>query len=266
MNGARGQAVHHRACSTVLRCTAVVALLLASACGGDPAAAAPQRAPLSVFAASSLTAAFEALAEAFEQSHPDTDVELHFAGTPQLLLQLREGAVADVFASADEANMQKATAAGLTAGAPTPFASNGLAICTAPDNPKALRGLIDLARDDLVVVLCGPEVPAGRYARQALGKAGVTVRSASDEPNVKAVVAKVQLGEADAGIVYRTDTAAARGQVGEVAVAAEHDVRATYPIVRLTSARAAERADRFVDFVRSPAGRAVLERFGFGAP
>src|SRR5262249_17502474 len=137
--------------------------------------------------------------------HPGVQIELDLAGTPQLVAQVREGAAVDVFASADLRNMQQLIDAGQTAAAPQVFAKNRLTIVTGAGNPKGIKSLADLANKNLRVVLCGAEVPAGRYAREALGKAKVAVQPVSDEPSVKAVVSKVQLGEADAGIVYVTD-------------------------------------------------------------
>lgn len=228
-------------------------------CGGAQAARTTM-----VFAAASLTAPFEELVTAFERDHPGVDVRLQCAGTPQLVLQLCEGARADVFAAADEANMQRVVAAGLTAGEPQAFARNRLAIVVAAGNPKAVRDLADLARADLRVALCAPAVPAGRYARQALAKAGIEPASVSDEPSVKAVVSKVQLGELDAGIVYRTDVRGA-GVTG-VGIAAAHDVVAVYPIVALASGHDAALGAEFVQFVRSAEGQRILAGFGFLAP
>jgi molybdate transport system substrate-binding protein len=239
---------------------ALAIALVATACG-EPVAP-----PARVFAAASLTAAFTDLAAEFAKSAAGGRVELHFAGTPQLVVQLREGAEADVFASADQPNLQKVLALGGAAGAPTVFATNRLCLVVAKGNPRRITGLADLARADLAVLLCGPEVPAGRYAREALAKAGVTAVSRSDEPSVKAVVAKVGLGEADVGIVYATDAAAAQGRLAEVAIPAEHNVVASYPIVALTRGAAPATGAAFVAFVGSPAGRAVLARHGFGAP
>ncbi|MBZ0150927.1 MAG: molybdate ABC transporter substrate-binding protein [Planctomycetes bacterium] len=220
-----------------------------------------------VFAAASLTAAFEELAKTFEQGHPGARLELHFAGTPQLVLQLQEGAEVDVFAAADQANMQKVVATGKTTAAPVTFAQNRLTIVVAKGNPKGIAGLADLSRQDLRVVLCGPEVPAGRYARQALDQAKVAVASRSDEPSVKAVVSKVALGEVDAGIVYVTDAAGAKDKVDAVAIADEQNVIASYPIVRLQCGHAEDPVgEQFVAFVLSAAGQAVLARHGFAAP
>lgn len=244
-------------CMPPLRQLGLAALCLfavAAACREAPP-------PVTVFAAASLTASFTALAAGFEANHPGQHVQLHFAGTPRLVLQLREGAAADAFASADTANMDKVVALGRTAGAPVPFARNQLVIVTEKGNPQHIAALADLARADLRVLLCGPEVPAGRYARQALQRAGVAVQSASDEPSVQAVLAKLQLGEADAGIVYVTDAAAAAAKLDAVPIAAAHNVVATYPIAAL-----GPRGEAFVAFVASPAGQAVLRRFGFSPP
>ena len=241
---------------------ALLALLAAPGCGG---ADARERTAV-VFAAASLTAPFQALRAAFEERHPGTALDLHFAGTPQLVVQLREGAAADVLATADERSMQRVVDAGLTAGAPRVFAHNGLAIVVAAGNPRTVGGLADLAREDLRVALCGPEVPAGRYARLALERAGVRVRSVSDEPSVNAVVGKVWLGEVDAGLVYATDTRAAADRVAAVAVAADHDVLAAYPIAVLSSGAARGTGEAFARFVDSAEGREVLRSFGFRTP
>lgn len=240
-------------------------LLLAIACArGEPHART-----LTVFAAASLAAPFAELVQQFELQVHDVQVQLHAAGTPRLVVQLREGAPAHVFAAADEGNMQRVVDAGIARTEPVVFARNRLAIVTAPGNPHHIRSLADLARDDLRVVLCGPEVPAGRYARRALELASIDVRSRSDEPSVRAVVTRVELGEADAGVVYTTDVVAASGRVTGVEIAAEAQVEARYPIVCVGAHGAAElavAAERFVAFVRSPAGLAILQRHGFEAP
>ena len=232
-----------------------------TACG-RPTSQGPQA--VRVFAASSLTAPFAALARAFEGSTAGCRVELHFAGSPQLVVQLREGAAADVFAAADSATMQRVVAVGNVDGAPLVFARNRLAIVVGRGNARGIRGLSDLARPDVAVALGAPEVPVGHYARQALAKAGVAVRSVSDEANVKALVAKVQLGELDAAIVYATDV---RGpDVEAVAIDPAHDVVAEYWIARLHGAERAPAAAAFVAFVRSESGRAILQQHGFLLP
>lgn len=253
-----------------LRRLAATSLLALAACAAEPGAEDPSHSPaatrtVTVFAAASLTEAFTALAADFERRHPDVNVALHTAGTPTLVTQLLEGAPAHVFASADTKSMQRVVDAGLAVEKPRTFASNHLAIITAPGNPRGITGLADLARQDLTVAYCGPDVPAGRYAREALEKAGIAVRSVSDEPNVKALVTKVRLGELDAGIVYTSDAHAARDAVASVPLHEGHAVAAEYPIVPITSkGTAAHDGPAFLAFVLSPAGQARLAEHGFG--
>lgn len=243
------------------RAGAVALAAALAACGGDRDARATR--PVRVFAASSLTGPFEALAEAFAARAGGGPVELHFAGTPTLLMQLTEGARADVFAPADPRHMARAEAAGLVRGDARTLAHNALGIVVAEGNPRGVRGLSDLERADLRVALCGPEVPAGRYARAALDLAGVRVRSVSDEPNARALVAKVALGELDAAIAYATDVRGADAALDLVTLPPAHAVEATYPIARVGDGAAG--AD-FVAFASSPAGRAILEDHGFRVP
>lgn len=225
---------------------------------------APPTAAVRVFAAASLTAPVTRIARAFEAAHPQLRVELHLAGSAQLALQLREGASADVFAPADEPNLQKVADLGLLEAPPAVLATNRLAIVVPAGNPRAVRGLADLAREELRVALCGPEVPAGRYARVALDRAGVAVRSRSDESNVKALVAKVLLGELDACIAFATD---ARGKGLEaIALDPAHDVVATYPLALLRRGANASGGRDFVAFALGPAGRDILLQEGFGLP
>jgi molybdate transport system substrate-binding protein len=244
--------------------TSLLLLLVLGSAGCSKPAAASQTAL--VFAAASLTAPFEAIGKEFEHQHPGSKVEFSFAGTPQLVVQLREGAAADVLASADMPNLQKIVVAGQTAAPPMVFAHNRLTIVTAKGNPKAIHGLADLARKDLKVALCGPDVPAGKYARQALTKAGTAVQSVSDEPNVKAVVSKVQLGEIDAGIVYVTDAASAAATVAAVPIADEYNIVADYPIAVLSAGKNRALAEQFVAFVLSDDGQRILQRGGFQRP
>jgi len=219
--------------------------------------------PVRVFAASSLTAPLEAMAERFEASPGGGPVDLHFAGTPTLLLQLDAGARADVLAPADSLHMARAEASGHVRGAPATLARNGLGIVVAAGNPRGVRGLGDLADPELRVALCGPAVPAGRYARAALARAGVEVRSVSDEPNVRALVAKVALGELDAAIAYATDARGSGGAVELVPIAPEHSVAATYPIALVGDGDAGA---AFLAFACSPGGAAILVEHGFLAP
>ena len=243
-------------------------VLLAALVGDRPVSAAPTPGDVAgrtvtVFAAASLTASFQALAAAFEQAHPGAHVQLNFAGSPTLVQQIQDGAPADVFASADEATMQKVVDQNAVAGSPTVFTQNTLEIAVAPGNPKHVVGLADLAKPGLVVALCGPTVPCGRYAAEAIAKAGATMPAASQEPDVKAVLTKVSLGEADAGVVYVTDVKVAAGKVQGVPIPQAGNVVARYPIAPLAHAPNASGAAAFVAFVFSADGQRVLATFGF---
>jgi molybdate transport system substrate-binding protein len=223
-------------------------------------------AELTVSAAASLGAAFAEIAKTFEAAHPGTTVRTNFAGSSTLVTQVREGAPVDVLASADELSMQKLVDAGEVAGAPAIFATNRLAILVARGNPERIHGVADLARPGLVVALCGPEVPAGRYARAVFARAGVAVPESSRELDVKAVVTRVVMGEADAGIVYLTDARAAGDGVEGVAIPDALNVTARYPIAVLRRTKEAEVAAELVRFVRGSAGQAILARHGFLPP
>lgn len=226
--------------------------------------------PLVVFAAASLGAPFEELARQFEEENPGEEVLVHTAGTPQLLLQLRQGARADVLATADLESLDSLRASGMEL-QPTVFARNHLAILTQEGNPHALAGPSDLQDPELRVLLCGPEVPAGRYARAALERAGVVPRSLSDEPSVRALTAKLSLGEVDAAIAYVTDV---RAGLEALPLAPELDPGIAYPICVLgeapslapSVAPSVARARAFVDHVLSSAGQSVLRRHGFLQP
>jgi molybdate transport system substrate-binding protein len=243
---------------------AVAALLLA-ACGGDNTSSggsSGSAGELKVFAAASLTAAFTELGRRYTAAE-GTRVTFNFAGSQALATQIRQGAPADVFASADIPNMDKVKD---LVGTPRNFASNRLQIVLEQGNPKRVKGLRDLASSDLKVVLAAPEVPAGRYARQALDRAGVTVRPVSEEDNVKAVVTKVSLGEADAGIVYVTDVTAGGDKVEGVDIPEDQNLTATYPIAAVTASEAPGAAQAFADLVLSAEGQQVLKEHGFLPP
>ena len=242
---------------------AAAALLLA-ACGGGSGGGSGKESPeeLRVFAAASLTGAFTDIGKRFTAAN-GTRVSFNFAGSQALATQVRQAAPADVFASADLANMAKVRD---LVGTPRNFASNLLQIVVEQGNPKGVEGLADLGDPDLKVVLAAPDVPAGKYAAQILGKAGVTVRPVSQEDNVKAVVTKVALGEADAGIVYVTDVAAGGDRVEGVAIPRDQNVLATYPIATVKASKAQDEAKRFVDLVLSDQGQQVLRKHGFLPP
>ena len=220
---------------------------------------------LTVFAAASLKAAFTRLADQFQAAHPGVTIRpISYDGSSTLATQLIEGAPADVFASADEKNMQKVVAAGL-ASSPQPFATNVLTLIVPSGNPAGVQGLADLANPSLRVVLCAADVPCGAASQTLLQKAGVTASVDSYEQNVTAVLTKVASGEADAGLVYVTD-ATTTADVQTVATPGADAVVNTYPIVALDNAANPAAARAFVDFVRSDAARATLTDLGFGTP
>jgi molybdate transport system substrate-binding protein len=227
---------------------------------------APVAGDVMVFAGSSLTDAFKRAGDELTRANPHARFRFNFGSSSTLATQITNGAPADVFASADDANMQKVVDARLTDGIPLTFASNRLQIAVAPGNPKKIAGLADLARSDIVLVLAAPTVPAGKYALDALTRAGVTAKPASQEVDVRAVLNKVGLGEADAGIVYVTDVKSAAGRVIGVDVPDQQQVVARYPIAVVKGSRNEALAHRFVDFLTSPAGQSVLAEFGFAHP
>jgi molybdate transport system substrate-binding protein len=220
---------------------------------------------LTVFAAASLTGAFEEIGEQFEAAHEGVEVELSFAGSSDLVAQIQQGAPADVFASADEANMEKLTADELAAD-PEPFATNTLQIAVPPGNPAGVGSLQDLTRPGLNLVVCAPEVPCGAAAEQVAAGAGVTLAPVSEEQSVTDVLNKVRSGEADAGLVYVTDVEAAGDSVEGVELPEAADVVNVYPIAALTGSDEADLAAELVDFVLAEDGRTVLEELGFGLP
>ena len=241
----------------------ILACLLLAA----PVAAAQE---LVVFAASSLMETFEDVAADFEAEHPGVDVLLAFEGSSTLALQILQGAPADVFASANPEQMQRVVEAGLAAGEPEDFASNRLVVIAAEDSD--VRSVDDLAAEGTLVVLGTPEVPVGAYAREALTlleaergagfAAQVLANVVSEEPNVRQAAAKVELGEADASIVYATDAAVLVG-VRVFGIPDVPPLTARYPIVALERSARPDLARAFVEHVLSEAGRAALAAHGF---
>jgi molybdate transport system substrate-binding protein len=242
--------------------------LVAVSCGDDDdvASSASVRGSITVFAAASLTDAFEEIGTAFTAANPDADVTFSFAGSSDLVAQINEGAPADVFAAADQANMEGLTEAAGHAGEPEVFATNRLAIITGPGNPHGITGVDDLADPDLIVVTCATEVPCGRYAQEVFDAAGATVTPKSFEESVRGVANKVTLGEADAGIVYATDVLAAGDEAAGVEIPDDINVVARYPIVTTADAANPATAQAFVAFVLGPAGRQILAGHGFTGP
>jgi molybdate transport system substrate-binding protein len=241
----------------------LAALLVA--CGDDDGGGTATAGDLRVVAAASLTDAFGDIAVSFEAANEGVEVELGFDGSARLATAIIEGAPADVFASADEANLAKVAAEDRTSGEPVVFATNVLQIVVADGNPLGIGSIDDLVADDVTLALCAPAVPCGRYAGEAFEAAGLEVPPAGDQESVKGVLTQVQLGEADAGIVYATDVLAAEGVEG-VDLAIDEQVEATYPASVLADADNPQAAAAFVAFLTGRAAREVLEGHGFGLP
>lgn len=248
-----------------------LALAAAGACGGadegsgagDRATAGGATVTLRVLAPASLTEAFSVVAEDFEAANANTDVSISFGGSPSLVTQLAQGAPADVIATADDDSMGRALVAGDVTD-PVVFARNRLAVIVERGNPQQVRRVQDLARTDLVVVGCAAEVPCGRLAASVLASAGVDVTLRSQEENVKAVLARVRLGEADAGFVYETDATGAAEEVDRLDVLPRNEPLTTpYAIAVTTEAAERDLARRWIAFVRSPAAQRVLADHGF---
>ena len=243
---------------------AVVAIgLVGASCGTDDD---DGTGGVTVFAAASLTDAFTELGEAFSRENPGVEVTFNFAASSALVAQIVEGAPADVFASADLASMEELTAADADGSDPVLFATNVAEIIVAAGNPTGIAAVADLADEDLIVVQCAPDVPCGAYATQILENAGVAVTPSSFEENVRAVVTKVVLGEADAGIVYATDVTSAGADAEGVEIPDEVNVVGEYPIAVTREASNPDGARAFVAFVLSEQGQAILASYGFCAP
>ena len=242
----------------------VVGLAL-SGCAAAPTAEDPLSGTVTVFAAASLTETFGAIADAFMAEHPTVEVVLSFGGSSGLATQIVEGAPVDVFAAASGATMTTVTDATLATN-PTVFATNTLEIAVPTGNPGGVTGLADFANPDLAIALCAVEVPCGAAAKTALDTAGIVAAPDTLEQDVKAVLTKIELGEVDAGLVYKTDVLAAGAAVEGIEFPQAEAATATYPIVQLTAAPNPDVAAAFIAFVLSDAGKKVLTDAGFGAP
>lgn len=258
---------------------ATLAALAATACAdadAEPAAPVGLQGTVTVFAASSLTESFKAIGEAFEAQNPKVTVTFNFAASSALATQINEGAPASVFASADIATMKGLADKGRVGEAKT-FARNTPVVVTAK-GATAVQSFADLARPGLKLVLAGKDVPIGRYARDILTNASaangiapdfstkVLANLKSEEANVRAVLTKVQLGEADAGVVYATDVGAASGDVRQVEIPPAFNVVAEYPIAVVNATKPPALAAAFVAFVRGEKGQAALAAAGFKKP
>ena len=256
----------------------IVVCLLLVACGGSSTSSStPTASPpvtLNVFAAASLTASFNEMASTYHRMHPNITIKPVYTGSQILEQQIASGAPADVFASADMTNMQKASQAGLV-DASKIFVKNRLVVIIPLGNPGKIMSLKDLARKGVKIDLEAVTVPAGKYSRQALMNlskspdyganygSSVLANVVSQEDNVKAVVQKVQLGEADAGFVYVTDAFSASGKVTVIDIPDPYNVIAQYPIAVVKNSSHASDARAFEDFVLSPAGQAIMKKYQF---
>lgn len=245
--------------------------LLISACANPPGGSASRT--LTVFAAASLTDAFSELGQAFETSHPGVTLTFNFGGSQNLRTQIEQGAPADVFASANTKEMDALVSGNLvTADTPVIFLTNQLVMILPKENPAGITSLEDLAKPGIKLVLAAEEVPAGRYARQMLEnlndlygdgyKDHVLANVVSNEDNIRQAVTKVQLGEADASIVYVSD-AVAVPDLQRTDIPAEINVTAEYPIAPLAKTENVDLANAFIDYVLSPDGQSILAKWGF---
>jgi molybdate transport system substrate-binding protein len=239
---------------------------MVAACVSAPISSGPTQSTVLVSAAASLTDAFAEIKVAFEAATPGEAVSLNLGGSSSLREQILGGAPVDVFASANASNMDQLVAAGLVAGQPQVFARNRLEIAVPPGNPARITGLEDFARPELLLGLCAEGVPCGDFARQALEKAGVIPEIDTNEPDVRALLTKVEAGELDAGITYVTDVSSTQGRIQGIDIPDDSNVVAKYPIAALVHAPNPQGAREFVDFVLSAQGQAILARYGFAAP
>ncbi|HEX2369687.1 MAG TPA: molybdate ABC transporter substrate-binding protein [Acidimicrobiia bacterium] len=237
-------------------------VLVMTACG----VSADAEGEILVSAAASLTDAFAAVETAFEEANPGTDVVLNLGSSSTLREQILEGAPADVFAPANTSNMDQVVEAGENSGEPEIFVTNLLQIAVPAGNPAGITGLADFANEELLIGLCAEEVPCGEFGREALANAGVTPSIDTNEPDVRALLTKVEAGEVDAGIVYVTDVISTECAVEGIEIPEEENVLAKYPIAALGGAPNPDGAAAFVEFVLSDEGQTILADFGFMTP
>lgn len=269
--------------TVVLACTGGATASAPSSAGatatpGGPASrstVAPVTGRVTVFAASSLTNVFKEIAASFQKANPGSTVEFNFAASSALAVQLDQGAPADIFASADTANMDRVTSKALIEGTPGIFARNAPVIVVPAENRAGVSSASDLARPGVKLVLAGPDVPIGAYARQIINRLasepsyGAAYRDAtlknlvSNEANVRAVLTKVELGEADAGIVYRTDAIVSGPKVKVVAIPDAANVVATYPVGLVRAGENKQAASAFLRYLGGPEAQGLLKAAGF---
>jgi molybdate transport system substrate-binding protein len=239
--------------------------VVVASCGGDNDDAEGDERTITVFAAASLTDAFEEIGDAFEAADRGVTVEFNFAASSALREQILAGAPADVFASANTSNMDQVVDGGGATG-PSDFVENRLQIAVPAGNPGNVTGLADFADDDLLIGLCAEAVPCGQFGREALARAGVTPSVDTNEPDVRSLLTKLEAGDLDAGIVYVTDVMSAGDAVEGIDITEEQNVVAVYPIAALTESGNPDVADAFVEFVLSGEGQEILASYGFTLP
>lgn len=247
---------------------ALFALTACSATGGTPTAStSPTAAPatVTVFAAASMKSTFTELGKTFEAAHPGTTVTFNFAGSQTLAEQITQGAPADVFASANKSNMDTITNAGLNAAEPKIYATNQLTIVVPKDNPASIATWQDLATPGLKLVVCAPAVPCGAATQKIVEATGITLTPVSEEQAVTDVLGKVQAGEADAGLVYKTDVISGGDSIKGIDFPESSQAINSNPIVALKNGPQAKLGQEFVDLVLSEQGQKVLADAGFGS-
>ncbi|MEU5218142.1 molybdate ABC transporter substrate-binding protein [Streptomyces sp. NPDC020807] len=258
-----------RAASAAVTAALLVPLAACSSSGDDAAketagsTGSSSPVGLTVLAAASLTDVFRTAGAAYEASHPGTKLTFSFAGSQELVAQVSQGSPADVLVTADTKSMDKVRA---ETGPPAVIAKNRLVIATGEGNPFKVDALKDLADPKLKVVLAAPEVPAGKYSKKILDAQKIAVKPVSQEPNVRSVLSKVELGEADAGLVYRTDAESAKDKVDAVEIPDDQNAVAQYPAAALKGSKHAEAAEAFVAWLSSPEGQRILQDAGFQKP
>ena len=280
----RGPCGRHRALCTVAG--AAVAALMLAACSSSSSSSPPGSATspgsasasgaavaagkpsgqLVVFAATSLTDAFDKIGAQFEKAHPGVTVKFNYNGSSSLATSITQGAPADVFASASPTNMKTVTDASMASGTPQNFASNQAEIIVESGNPHHIKSVSDLANPKIKVVVCAPDVPCGALAQAVFKNAGVTVKPVSEETNVGGVITKVTLGEADAGVVYVTDVKANESKADGVPIPPDQNQTTQYPIAEIKDAPNHTAAAAFISYVLGPDGQKVLASYGFLPP
>jgi molybdate transport system substrate-binding protein len=222
-----------------------------------------ERVPVTVLAAASLTDVFTKLEPKFEAANPGADVRFSFGGSSDLATQIVNGAPADVFASANEKQMTVVADAGKVAGEPKPFTTNVLTIVVPPGNPKGIRSFADLAKPDVTELVCAPQVPCGAATQEIERATDIQLSPASEEPDVRSVLAKVQAREADAGLVYITDARSAEGKVEQINFPEARDAVNVYPIAAIQGGPQAQLSVAFVAFILGAEGQRELTAAGF---